>query len=157
MNNNKGAVWVWIVLILGIAGLVFLVAKDFMVKKQKNELVLRAQYVNELLGELKVNMMLCRMIEQESGKNNDTFAVNVKALKKFMIYLSQDQEIFTVSEDAKARINELKKRFDMKNMLQVDGFQAYIYPKDNGDVMDMFTNLEWLLNKAVKNNYDLNF
>ena len=97
------------------------------------------------------------MIEQESGKNNDTFAVNVKALKKFMIYLSQDQEIFTVGEQAKARINELKKRFDMKNILQVDGFQAYINPKDSGDVMDMFTNLEWLLNKSVKDNYDLNF
>jgi hypothetical protein len=71
--------------------------------------------------------------------------------------MSQDQEIFTVGEQAKSRINELKKRFDMKNILQADGFQAYIYPKDAADVMDMFVNLEWLLNKAAKNKYDLNF
>lgn len=157
MKNNKGAAWIWIILILGIAGIAFLVGRDFFVKKQKNELVLRAQYVNELLGELKVNMMLCRMVLQETDSKDDSFAINVKALKKFMIYMSQDQEIFTVGEQAKSRINELKKRFDMKNILQADGFQAYIYPKDAVDVMDMFVNLEWLLNKAAKNNYDLNF
>jgi|ERR1035437_7550923 hypothetical protein len=157
MRNNKGAAWVWIIFILGAAGLGFLVFRDFMVKKQKNELAQRAQYVNELLGELRVNMMLCRMVLQESDLKDDTFAVNVKALKRFMIYMSQDQEIFTVGEHAAERINELKKRFDIKNILQVDGFQAYIYPKDAPDVMDMFTNLEWLMVKAAKNNYDLNF
>ena len=157
MRNNKGAVWVWIVLIIAAVGIGLLVFRDFMVKKAKNELAQRAQYVNELLGEVRVNMMLCRMVLQENDPKGDTFAVNVKALKKFFIYMSQDQSIFTVGDQAAGRINELKKRFDMKNMLQADGFQAYIAPKDAADLMDMLTNLEWLLTKAEKNNYDLNF
>ena len=157
MRSSRGSVWVWIFLILGAAGLGFLVIRDITVKQEKSRLSQRAVYINEVLGEIKVNMMLCRMVMQESDKTNDTFAVNIKGLKKFMIYMSQDQNIFTVGQEASARINELKKRFDMKNILQADGFQAYIRPKDAGDVMDMFVNLEWLLNKAVKNNYDLNF
>lgn len=157
MRNNKGSVWVWIILILGAAGLGMLAFRDMMVKKQKSELLIRTQYVNELLSEISVNLMMCRMVLQEKDSKGDTFAINVKALKKFMIYMSQDQEIFTVGAQAAERINELKKRFDTKNMLQQDGFQVYISPKDAADVMDMFTNLEWLMNKAAKNNFDLNF
>lgn len=157
MRHIKGSAWLWIIFILGAAGIGFLVFRDFMVKKERNETAIRAQFVNELLGEIKVNLMLCRMIIQENDRSNDTFAVNVKALKQFMIYMSSDQQIFTVGVQAAERINELKTRFDTKNMLQADGFQAYISPKDAADVMDMFVNMEWLLNKAAKSNYNLSF
>jgi type VI protein secretion system component VasK len=154
MRKLTGSAWVWIIAIIGAVALTAYVVMDMIHKKEIHETARRTQYIKQLQSEIQVNKMLCRMVLQETGDKDETFAVNVKALKEFMI-LSQD--IFTIGPQASERLKELKQRMDVKGMLTVDGFQTYINPKEAADVMDIYVNLEWLLNKAAADKYDLNF
>ena len=140
-------------IILGVA-LIAAAITQTMDKKRASDDYKRMLYISDLKREVGENLVTCRAAISDSENKDESIVLKNKVLTNFMNLAEAD---FKFGKEASERWMELKKRLKLMGFLKTEEMETEVPGKDVSDVYDIFTNMNWLLQKAADHGDNFDF
>lgn len=123
-------------------------------KKRASDDYKRMLYISDLKKEVGENLVTCRAAISDSENKDESIILKNRVLTNFMNLAEDD---FKFGKEASERWMELKKRLKLMGFLKTEEMETEVPGKDVADAYDIFTNLNWLLQKAADHGDNFDF
>jgi hypothetical protein len=123
-------------------------------KKRRSDDYKRMLYISDLKKEVGENLVTCRAAISDSENRDESIILKNRILTNFMNLAEVD---FKFGKEASERWMELKKRLKLMGFLKTEEMETEVPGKDVADAYDIFTNLNWLLQKAADHGDNFDF